>query len=427
MSGLLPVADALARIVGSVDSPSSAEDIPVEEAFGRVLAAPLVALRTQPPFTASAMDGYAVRAGDVAPGQPLRLVGESAAGRRFAGQVGAGEAVRIFTGAPVPEGADSILIQENAEESDGRVIPREPLAIGRHIRPAGLDFNAGQTLFAGGQRLGAKDLALAAALGAGRISVRSRPRVAVLATGDELVSPGAQTGPDQIVASNHLAVMALAAKAGAQPRFFGIAADDLAVLAQSIAEARAWGADILVTLGGASVGDRDLVKAALADAGMDLGFWRIAMRPGKPLMFGRLGLMRVLGLPGNPASAVVCAHLFLRPLIAAFLGEPARDATRPGRLGAALPANDQRQDYLRAALSIDDDGLPLVTPLPAQDSSLPHLGARGRRRAGDPRASCTPGEGRRPVPVHLPGLRAKAARLPNTARTCNGVHVLCGP
>jgi molybdopterin molybdotransferase len=370
MSGLLPVDEALARITGSVETPTAIETVPVEEAFGRVLAAPLVATRTQPPFTASAMDGYAVRAGDVSPGAVLALVGESAAGRRYPGRVGAGEAVRIFTGAPVPEGADSILIQENAEEAEGRVTPRESLAVNRHIRPAGLDFAAGQRFFAAGHRLAAKDLALAAALGAGTVDVRRRPRVAVLATGDELVAPGAATGPDQIVASNHLSVMALAKKAGAEPRFFGIAADDLATLDRSIAAARDWGAEILVTLGGASVGDRDLVKAALAAAGLELGFWRIAMRPGKPLMFGRLGAMRVLGLPGNPASAVVCAHLFLKPLIAAFLGEPPRDPTRPGRLAAGLPANDQRQDYLRATLGVDGDGVPVLTPLPAQDSSL---------------------------------------------------------
>ncbi len=326
--------------------------------------------RTQPPFTASAMDGYAVRAGDVAPGQALTLVGESAAGRRYPGRVRPGEAVRIFTGAPVPEGADSILIQENADETDGSVMPRETLAPNRHIRPAGLDFAAGQRFFTAGQRLGAKDMALAAALGAGEVSVRRRPRVAVLATGDELVAPGAATGPDQIIASNHLAVTALATKAGAEPRFFGIAADDLATLDRSIAAAREWDADILVTLGGASVGDRDLVKAALSAAGLELGFWRIAMRPGKPLMFGRLDAMRVLGLPGNPASAVVCAHLFLKPLIAAFLGEPRRDPTRTGRLGKPLPDNDQRQDYLRATLALGDDGLPVLTPLPAQDSSL---------------------------------------------------------
>ncbi len=370
MSGLLPVADALDRIIGSVAAPTAPEALPIEEAFGRVLAAPLVATRTQPPFTASAMDGYAVRAADVVPGSPLILIGESAAGRRFTGGLGSGEAVRIFTGAPVPDQADSILIQENADETGGRVIPREGVSRGRYIRHAGLDFTAGQSFFAAGHRLGAKDMALAAALGAGEVAVRRRPRVAVLATGDELVAPGAATGPDQIVASNHLAVTALATKAGAEARFFGIAADDLAVLARSIAAAKEWGADILVTLGGASVGDRDLVKAALSAAGLDLGFWRIAMRPGKPLMFGSLGAIRVLGLPGNPASAVVCAHLFLKPLISAFLGEPRRDPTRPGRLASALPANDLRQDYLRASLAVAEDGLPVLTPLPAQDSSL---------------------------------------------------------
>ncbi len=244
-------------------------------------------------------------------------------------------------------------------------------------------------------------MALAAALGAGVVSVRRKPRVAILATGDELVAPGQVAGPDQIVASNHLAVAALAARAGAEPRFFGIAADDLAVLGRAIAEARDWGAEILVTLGGASVGDRDLVRAALAAAGMELGFWRIAMRPGKPLMFGRLGAMRVLGLPGNPASAVVCAHLFLKPLIAAFLGEPARDATQAGRLTASLPANDLRQDYLRATLATDADGVPRLTPLPAQDSSLTSiLAAADALVIRPPHAPpATPGEACRFLPL----------------------------
>jgi len=370
MSALLPVAEALARILASVDAPTEAETVAIEGAAGRVLEGPLVASRTQPPFPASAMDGYAVRSADLAAGAPLRLIGESAAGRRFAGVVGAGEAVRIFTGAPVPDGADTILIQENARTDDGQVVSAQPEAPGRHIRAAGIDFEAGQSFFAQGRLLRPKDMALAAALGSGRIRVRRRPRVAVLSTGGELVAPGESLGKDQIVASNHLAVAALVAAAGGEARFFGIAPDDLGRLEAAIAAAASWPADILVTLGGASVGDHDLVRQALTAAGMDLAFWRIAMRPGKPLMFGRLGAMRVLGLPGNPAAAVVCAQIFLKPLIGAFLGRPLLDLSETGRLTADLGPNDQRQDYLRAALAAGLDGVPELTPLPRQDSSL---------------------------------------------------------
>jgi molybdopterin molybdotransferase len=395
MSGLLPVAEALARLLDAVGTPTEIELVSVEAAVDRILAGPLVAARTQPPFPASAMDGYAVRAADLAPGRPMRLVGESAAGRGFRGPVGSGEAARIFTGAPVPEGADTILIQENASAEGEWVTPSQAEPKGRFLRPAGLDFRMGQSFFVAGHRLRASDMALAAALGAGEVAVHRRPRVAVLATGDELVRPGEQTGPDQIVASNHLSVLAIAAKAGAEARFLGIARDDAKALAAAIDAARAWPADALVTLGGASVGDHDLVQAALKAAGMDLAFWRIAMRPGKPLMSGRLGPMQVLGLPGNPASAVVCAHLFLKPLIAALLGRPRADLAEPGRLGAGCAANDHREDYLRATLAIAADGAPVLTPLPAQDSSLTSvLAAAGAlvirppeappARAGDP-------------------------------------------
>jgi len=370
VSGLLPVEEALARIIGSVDAPTEAEPAPIDRAAGLTLAAPLVAMRAQPPFAASAMDGYAVRAADLAVGVPLAVVGESAAGRRYAGALAPGEAVRIFTGAPLPDGADTILIQENARAADGSVTPLELERPGRYVRPAALDFAAGDRFFAAGRRLRASDMALAAALGPGTILVRRPPRVAILATGDELVPPGEPPGPDQIIASNHVSVLALAAAAGGEGRMLGIARDDMGALGEAISAARAWPADILVTMGGASVGDHDLVQSALAAAGMDLAFWRIAMRPGKPLMFGRLGPMRVLGLPGNPASSVVCAHLFLKPLIESFLGRAPTDALETGRLGADLPANDQRQDYLRATLAIGPDGVPVVTPCALQDSSL---------------------------------------------------------
>ncbi len=372
MSGLMSVADAIGRIVGAVQAPVPAETVSINDAAGRVLAAPLVATRTQPPFPASAMDGYAVRAADLTPGKRLRLAGESAAGRRFVGDLKPGEAIRIFTGAPVPAGADTILIQENALLDGDGVIPRQTEPCGRFVRPAGLDFASGDVFFAAGHRLLAKDMALAASLGPATVSVRRRPRLAVLATGDELVNPGESPGPDQIVAANHLSVMRLIENAGGDARFLGIAKDTIEALRSAIAAARDWQADVLVTMGGASVGDHDLVQAALSEAGMELGFWKIAMRPGKPLMFGHLDRAVVLGLPGNPASSVVCAHVFLKPLLAVLLGEPdaARDRTLPGVLGCDLPENDMREEYMRATLVQPAHGLPVLSPDAKQDSSL---------------------------------------------------------
>ena len=373
MSDLLLVVEALQRLRAAVPHATPGETIPITQSVGRVLIEPLISTRTQPPFPASAMDGYAVRAADLVPGQPLKLVGESAAGRGYRAALQSGEAIRIFTGAPVPEGADTILIQENARVDTDHVFPTQTEVQGRYLRPAGADFTTGQGFFIAGHRLRPKDMALAASLGMATITVHRRPRVAVLATGDELVHPGKRPGPDQIIAANHLSVMALAEKAGAEASFLGIARDDLADLARHIDAARENKADILVTMGGASVGDHDLVQKALALAGMDLSFWRIAMRPGKPLMFGTLGAMRVLGLPGNPASSVVCAHLFLKPLIRAYLGQPEDDAPQIGRLGSDLPANDQRQDYLRAKLTLAEDGMAVLTPFTAQDSALTHV------------------------------------------------------
>ena len=274
----LTVAEALARILADV-APTAAETVAIEAADGRVLAGAVVARLTQPPFDASAMDGYAVRAADVAR-LPARLavIGEAAAGHPFAGTIGAGQAARIFTGAPVPTGADAIVIQENAASDGADVIVRDGTTDLDHIRRAGSDFRAGTQLLTSGRRLRARELTLAAAAGAGEVAVRGRPRVAILATGDELVLPGATPGPGQIVASNHLGVAALAAGAGARPEFLGIARDTPASLAEHIARAEA--ADILVTIGGASVGDHDLVAPALQAAGMELAFWKIAMRPG---------------------------------------------------------------------------------------------------------------------------------------------------
>ena len=373
MSGLLPVAEALARVLASIPGAVEAETVPLARAAGRTLAKDVAALRTQPPFPASAMDGYAVRAADVASVPAiLRLTGVSAAGHGFQGRLGAGEAVRIFTGAPVPEGADAILIQENAGVEGDRITAHEPVAAGRFLRAAGLDFAEGDRLLRAGDGLDARRLALAAAGGHARLRVRRRPRVAVLATGDELVRPGEPARWDQIVASNGLAVAALAGEAGAEIIDLDIAGDSHAALDAAIGQARAAEADLLVTLGGASVGDHDLVQAALRAAGMDLGFWRVALRPGKPLMHGRLGRMLVIGLPGYPVSAIVCGLLFVVPAIRALLGDPTcgADRSEPATLGRCMPENDGRQDYLRAHLDTAPDRVPVAYPESRQDSSM---------------------------------------------------------
>jgi molybdopterin molybdotransferase len=358
------------------------EWVSLAEAFGRTLSRDLVAARTQPPFANSAMDGYAVRASDVA-GAPvsLQLIGESAAGRAFAGAIGAGEAVRIFTGAPIPEGADTIVIQEDTQREGGeRVVVGVPARPGDNIRTAGLDFAAGETLLTAGTRLGPRAVALAAAANHRSLPVRRRPRVAILATGDELVAPGEPLGPSQIVASNNFFIAGLVEANGGIPFDLGIAIDEPSALAAKISVACDAEVDVLVTLGGASVGDYDLVQKALVDAGMQLGFWRIAMRPGKPLMHGRLGAMRVLGLPGNPTSSAVCGALFLRPLLRALLGDASAgaDPGEPARLAAPLPANGVRQDYMRATLARDGAGGWLAAALPDQDSSLVKTLARAQ-------------------------------------------------
>jgi molybdopterin molybdotransferase len=283
-----------------------------------------------------------------------------------------GEAVRIFTGAPVPDGADTILIQENTRAEDGIVIALESETQGRYVRRAGLDFAAGDVLLHKGRRLGPSELALAAAMNHPTLPVTRKPRVALLATGDELVRPGEDAGPDQIVASNTFAVRAYAENAGADVIDLGIAGDRFEDIERAIRRARDMGADVLVTLGGASVGDHDLVQTALSREGMELGFWRIAMRPGKPLMHGRIGDMRILGLPGNPVSAIVCGYLFLVPLVRALSGDPQAGADRSelAVLASDLPENDSRQDYMRARIIGLQDGHPLVEAFGKQDSSM---------------------------------------------------------
>jgi molybdopterin molybdotransferase len=375
MSGgaMISVAEALARVLASASPSTEAETVAVEAALGRTLARDLRALRTQPPFANSAMDGYALRVADTAatPAR-LRIIGESAAGRVFDGAVGANHAVRIFTGAPMPAGTDAVLVQENATRDGDFVIVGAREAPGHNVRDAGIDFIEGELLLPEGRRLTPRDLALAAAANHPTLAVRRQPRVAVLATGDELAPPGGAIGPSQIVASNNYAVAAIVTACGGVPIDLGIAADEMDALARSFRRAQEIGADVLVTLGGASVGDYDLVQRALVDSGLALGFWRIAMRPGKPLMQGRLGAMRVLGLPGNPVSAIVCAALFLAPLLRALVGDPAAgaDLSEPAVFGADVAANDIRQDYLRATLTREAGGALVAAPLPSQDSSL---------------------------------------------------------
>jgi molybdopterin molybdotransferase len=376
---LLPVEEALARVLAGVARPVEAETVDIGGCAGRTLAEAVAALRTQPPFAASAMDGYAVRAAD-APQVParLRVIGRSVAGAGFVGSVGPMQAVRIFTGAPMPPGTDAVVIQEDAEAAGDEVVIRSGVAAGRNVRAAGLDFMEGGALIEMGRRLDARTIALAVAAGHARLLVRRKPRVAILATGDELVHPGEPAGPDQIVASNPFALAAIVTRAGGEPIDLGIARDTPDALDHAIGRAREVRADLLVTLGGASVGEADLVQAALARQGMTLEFWKVALRPGKPLIHGRLGDMLILGLPGNPVSSVVCGILFVVPAIRALLGD-ARAGTDPGEpalLGADLAANDLRQDYMRAALARSGDGLPVATPFPVQDSSMLSVLAR---------------------------------------------------
>jgi molybdopterin molybdotransferase len=366
---LLAVEEALHRILDGVE-PTPSESVQIAATVGRTLAAPLAARLTQPPFNASAMDGYAVRAADIGRlPATLTVIGQAAAGHPFAGSVAPGQAVRIFTGAAVPSGADAIVIQEDVVRDGASISVREGTPEGSNIRTKGFDFRIGDALLEAGRRIGPREVSLAAAMGYGELPVRRRPRVAVLATGDELVPPGGSLGPGQIIASNHLGVSALAEANGAEARLLGIARDTRESLDAHIAQAA--DADVIVTIGGASVGDHDLVAPVLEARGMALAFWKIAMRPGKPLMFGRLGQARVLGLPGNPVSAIVCTRVFLVPLIHALLGRPDRgQGLRPARAAVALEANGPRSHYMRATSRTGRDGVPEVTPVRSQDSSL---------------------------------------------------------
>jgi molybdopterin molybdotransferase len=367
---LLSVEEALARILDGVELLDT-ETVDIADAALRVLGEDAHARLTQPPFDASSMDGFALRAADI-PELPatLRLIGEAAAGHGFDGAVGPGEAVRIFTGGPVPEGADTVVMQENATLDGETVTIKEGVEKGAAVRPRGQDFSEGERLLPAGKRLNARDLLLAASANHASLPVRRKPRVAILATGDELVPPGEMPRADQIISSVPTGLGAMLEAAGAQPERLGIAADTRESLDAHLA--RADDADILLTIGGASVGEHDLVRPALMDAGFEIGFWRIAMRPGKPLMFGTRGKTRVIGLPGNPVSAMICTRVFALPLIDALLGaQTGSQAMRHAMLDHALEPNGRRKHYMRARMHIDPDtGVAKVAALPSQDSAL---------------------------------------------------------
>ena len=360
---MISVEEARDRMIAAI-RPVGTETVSISDAWNRVLATPVAARLSQPPADVSAMDGFAVRAENTTVGTRLRVIGESQAGRLFEGEVGPGEAVRIFTGAVLPRGANSILIQENAEYGPGFAIVKEGCEPGRHIRPTGQDFNLGDQLLETGRRLTARDIGLGAAGNHPWVNVFRRPRIAIIATGDEILMPGEAIGPGQIVSSNSHLLAALVRAGGGEPQIVPVAQDSMESITASIRAAA--GADLVVTTGGASVGDHDLVQAGLAACGMALEFWKIAMRPGKPLLFGMLGETPVLGLPGNPVSAAICAGLFLHPLLDVLAGRPPGAPKREkARLGAAVKQNDSRADHLRA--TVEDD---VVTPFVRQDSGM---------------------------------------------------------
>lgn len=373
---LMPVEDALNAILRDA-SPLGEELVALDDALHRVLAQDIAARRTQPPQAMSAMDGYAVRASDASAGARLKVIGEVAAGRPFNRAIGAGEAARIFTGGVVPDGADAIVIQEDAARDGDVVIVNEAAKTGRHIRAAGIDFREGDVLLKRGRLVIDRDLSLAASMNHAQLTVRKRPKIALLATGDELLMPGSSPGPGQIIYSNGYGLRALARNEGAEAIDLGIAADTVEATTAAIRRARDLGVDVLVTTGGASVGDHDVVKRSLEAEGTTIAFWKIALRPGKPMMHGRLGAMRVIGLPGNPVSSYVCAFLFLVPLLRAFLGRSdVHHERHRAVLGRDLTANDAREEYMRAHLSMGESGMTIATPVTQQDSSLSaHLSA----------------------------------------------------
>jgi molybdopterin molybdotransferase len=359
---MITVPQALAHVF-DLARPLDVEHVPLAQAAGRTLSAPLVAMRNQPPFASSAMDGYAVRDADVAVGAVLHVIGEAAAGHVFNGDVGAGQAVRIFTGAPVPKGANRIVIQEDVTRSGDEITIAENFDTTTHIRPAGGDFTVGHTLTAP-RVLGANDVTLIASMNIATVPVTRRPVVALIATGDELVMPGEAPRDDQIIASNCFGLKAMIEANGGIARILPIARDTGASLRMAFELAA--NADLIVTVGGASVGDYDIVSTVAADLGMERAFYKVALRPGKPLIAGRINGVPMLGLPGNPVSSMVCGHIFLRPMLDVMLGLPARAVPRVRLpLARAVSANGPREHYMRAH---EADGA--VTVFDRQDSSL---------------------------------------------------------
>ena len=383
---MITVAEALTKCL-ALTRALEVEDVPLAAAGGRVLAAPVTAPRDQPPFAAAAMDGYALRQADAVPGATLTVVGTAPAGRAWDGRLSTGQAVRIFTGAPIPTGADRVARHED------QITLNHTLDPGHHIRAAGADFRAGARITAL-RRLGPADLALAAAMNAATLRVTRRPDVALIATGDELVRPGQTPRPDQIIASNTYGLKALVEAEGGHARLLPIARDTETSLRQVLDLAK--DADLIVTIGGASVGDHDLVGHIAADMGLEQAFYKVAMRPGKPLMAGRLGASAMLGLPGNPVSALVCGHVFLAPMVRAFLGlSTVATPRRIANLGCDIPANGPRTHFMRAKLHMPPTAdFPHITPFERQDSSLLSVFAQadallvrpahdGPRQAGD--------------------------------------------
>ncbi|MET0182924.1 MAG: gephyrin-like molybdotransferase Glp [Caulobacterales bacterium] len=360
------VEDARGRMLSSISGSARTERAPLNEAHGRILASDIIASRDQPPFAASAMDGYALASADT-PGR-LVVIGEASAGSALPRALITGEAARIFTGAPVPDGADSVAIQEDVtREGDSAAIPETPY--GQNIRPRGLDFRAGDLLLRAGTRLDGIALSLAAAAGGGDVAVRARPRIALMSTGDEIVQPGVQPGPYQIFDSVSFGLAALVEAWGGIATRLEARDDKVEEITRASRDALETH-DLIVTIGGASVGDYDLVKPALKAIGLQMSVEKVNMRPGKPVWFGKTDFGFVLGLPGNPASALVCAHLFLKPIIAGMMGVDAGVAFEKARLAIDLPANGPREHFLRSHLSTDDEGRRLVTPFEQQDSSL---------------------------------------------------------
>jgi len=363
---MISVDEAVQRVTRAF-APLPAENVPLTETLGRVLARDVVAAFDHPPAPMSAMDGYAVRVHDARVDAELTVIGEVPAGRPFAGRVGPGQAVRIFTGGVVPEGADAVVIQEDAVAHGARVRIKETPKPEENVRRRGLDFRVGDVLLERGHRISPRDVALLAAGDFPLVEVTRKPRVAVVATGDELSRPGEPRAPGGIVASSTYALQSMIRNWGGDAIDLGIIPDRAEEFARLPDAAR--GMDLIITLGGASVGDHDLIQSALAPYGFVLDFWKIAMRPGKPLIFGRLNASPLIGLPGNPVSAMVCALLFVRPVLSAMLGAPYATLVRTARLAAPLKANGKRQDYIRARLSLSK-GAPVVEPFTLQDSSM---------------------------------------------------------